>query len=153
MDKIIRRSKKQAQMIQSKFEQYSQSTHDLAKFKREVLSEITVYDSLWRYYSKPSDKREADRDFCEGLLKKVASHDQMCARQLRQELDVKDRPMSMETMLNRLEDNQKLIESLDIESPAKNTAGAAIFNGEKETVTPKSGYTTTTKVFSLWTGT
>ena len=32
--------------------------------------------------------------------------------------------MSMETMLNRLEDNQKLIESLDIESPAKSKAGA-----------------------------
>jgi hypothetical protein len=27
-------------------------------------------------------------------------------------------------MLNRLEDNQKLIESLDIESPAKSKAGA-----------------------------
>ncbi len=54
----------------------------------------------------------------------MASHDQMCARQLRQELDVKDRPMSMETIINRLEDNQKLIESLDIESPAKSKAGA-----------------------------
>ncbi len=47
----------------------------------------------------------------------------MCARQLRQELHVKDRPMSMETLLNRLEENQKLIESL-IESPAKSKAGA-----------------------------
>jgi hypothetical protein len=46
------------------------------------------------------------------------------ARQLRQELDVKDRTMSMETMSTRLEDNQKLIESLDIESPAKSKAGA-----------------------------
>ncbi len=32
--------------------------------------------------------------------------------------------MSMETMLNRLEDSQKLIESLDFESPAKSKAGA-----------------------------
>jgi hypothetical protein len=70
--------KKQAQMIQSKFEQYSQSTHDLAKFKREVLSKITVYDSMWIYFSKPSDKRDTDRDFCEALLKKVVSHDQIC---------------------------------------------------------------------------
>ena len=46
-------------------------------------------------------------------------HDQMCAGQLRQELDVKDRPMSMETMLNRLEDFQKLIESLDINHQRK----------------------------------
>ncbi len=108
-------------MIQSKFEQYSQSTNDLAKFKREVLSEITVYYSLWRYFSKPSDKRDTDSDFCEALLQKVVSHDQMCARKLRQEL--KDRPMSIKTMSNRLEDNQKLIESLDIESPAKSKAG------------------------------
>jgi hypothetical protein len=114
----------QAQMIQYKFEQYSQSTHDLTKFKREVLSVITVYDSLWRYFSKPSDKQDTDHDFCEVLLKKVASQDQKCARQLRQELDVKDRPMSMETMFNRLEDNQKLIESLDIDSPAKSKVGA-----------------------------
>ncbi len=85
-------------MVQSKFEQYFQSTHDIAKFKREVLSEITVYDSLWRHFSKPSDERDTDRDFCEALLKKVALHDQMCARQFRQELDVKDRPMSMETI-------------------------------------------------------
>ncbi len=48
----------------------------------------------------------------------------MCARQLRQELDVKDRPVRMETMLNRLEDDQKLIESLDIELPVKRKAGA-----------------------------
>jgi hypothetical protein len=48
----------------------------------------------------------------------------MCAIQLMQELDIKDRPKSMETMFNRLEDNQKLIESLDIESPAKSKAGA-----------------------------
>ncbi len=108
-------------MIQSKFEQYSQSTNDLAKFKRGVLSEITVYDSLWRYFSEPSDKRDTDRDFCAALLKKVVLHDQMCARQLRQEL--KDRPMSIQTMSNRLEDNQKLIEVLDIESPAKSKAG------------------------------
>jgi hypothetical protein len=41
----------------------------------------------------------------------------MCAIQWRQELDLK-------TMLNRLEDNQKLIESVDIELPAKSKAGA-----------------------------
>jgi hypothetical protein len=52
----------------------------------------------------------------------------MCARQLRQDLDVKHRPMSMETMLNRLEDNQKLIESLDIESPAKSKARVVNLN-------------------------
>ncbi len=89
-------------MIQSKFEQYSQSTHYLATFKRKVLSEITDYNSLWRYFSKPSDKRDTDSDFCDALLKKVASQDQMCARQLMDELDVKDRPMSMETMLKGL---------------------------------------------------
>ncbi len=69
--------KKQAQMIQSKFEQYSQSTYDLAKFKREALAEITVHDSLWRYYSKLSNKRDTNRDFCEDLLKKVAFHDRL----------------------------------------------------------------------------
>jgi hypothetical protein len=66
---------------------------------------------------------------------KVASQDQMCARQLRQELDVKDSPMSMEIMFNRMEDNQKLIESLHIESPEKSKAGAGNSTEKKKQLT------------------
>jgi hypothetical protein len=66
-------------------------------------------------------------------------HDQICARQLRQGLNVKDRPMSMETMLNRLEDNQKLMLSLDIESTAKTKVGAVNSTERKKKDRRKSG--------------
>ncbi len=131
----------------------SQSSKEKLLFLK-VLPEITVNDSPWRYFSKWSGKRDTDRDFFEALLKNEASHDQTCARQLRQqELDVKDRPMSMETILNRLEDNQKLIERLDIESPAKSKAAAVNRTEKQKQLHANPAYTTTTKVFSLRTGT
>ena len=104
--------KKQVQTIQACTKRYPKSIQDPTSFRREVITKLAVYDSLWRFYSKPSDKRETDRNFCKMLLKEVAQVDRRLAVQLFQELEMKDSTMTMETILIKLEENQHLIESL-----------------------------------------
>ena len=48
--------KKQVQLIQACFERYPKSIQDPTRFKKEVHTKLAVYDSLWRFFSKPSDK-------------------------------------------------------------------------------------------------
>ena len=115
--------KKQVQMIQACFKRYPKSIQDPTRFKREVHTELAVYDSLWRFYSKPSDKRETDRNFCDMLLKEVAQADRMLGMQLARELEMKESALTMELLLVKLEENQRLIESLEIESSAHSKAG------------------------------
>ncbi len=63
---------KQVKAIQALFQEYLQHLQDLSKFKRTVLAEIAIHESLWRYNSKPSDKKYTDDDFCEMFLRSVA---------------------------------------------------------------------------------
>jgi hypothetical protein len=51
---------------------YKQGIKDPLTFKKNVLTEWTVYDSVWQYFSTPSHKRLTERDKCELLLKHVA---------------------------------------------------------------------------------
>ncbi len=73
--------KKRVQTIQASFKRFPKSFQDPTRFQREVHTELAVYNSLWRFYSKTSDKRETDRNFCEMLLKEVAQADKMLAMQ------------------------------------------------------------------------
>jgi hypothetical protein len=54
---------KQVKAIQALFQEYPQHVQDLLKFGRTVLAEIGIHESLWRYNSKPSDKKYTDHDF------------------------------------------------------------------------------------------
>ena len=65
------------------------------------------------------DKMETERDFCEMLLKEVAKSDLEFAKQLQRELDLKDASSTVEGLLTKLEENQRLLESLEAESSAK----------------------------------
>ncbi len=65
-------------------------------------------------YSKTSDKRETDRNFCEMLLKEVAQADRTLAMQLARELETKESTFTMELLLIKLEEIQRLTESLKI---------------------------------------
>ncbi len=68
---------------------------------------------------------ETKRDFCEVLLKEVAkSGDVEFAKQLQRELESKDASPTVEGLLTKLEENQRLLESLEAESPSKSKAGA-----------------------------
>jgi len=50
--------KKQVQMIQACFKRYPKSIQDPTRFKREVHTELAVYDSLWRFIrSRPTNER------------------------------------------------------------------------------------------------
>ena len=46
------------------------------------------------------------------------------AKQQVRELELKESSLTVEGMLTKLEDNQRLLESLEAESPAKSKAGA-----------------------------
>jgi hypothetical protein len=112
-------------MLSKLFQEYTQHLQDLSKFKRTVPAEKAIHESLWRYNSKPSDKKYTDHDFCEMLLRSVAKVDTPHARKLGRQLEAPDSRLRMETVLVELENNQKILERLEIESPAKDKSGAA----------------------------
>ena len=56
-------------------------------------------------YSKTSDKRETDRNFCDMLLKEVAQADRTLWMQLARELEMKESALTMEFLLVKLEEN------------------------------------------------
>ena len=116
--------KRQLQLIQAHAKQLSPAL-DMTKFKREHLGEIAIYDKLWMYYSTTVDKRETDHEFCEMLLIEVAKFDLTLAMQLRRNLESSDSILTMEELLIKLEENQRLMESLAVLSPAKSKSGGA----------------------------
>ncbi len=62
------------------------------------------------------------------LLRSVAKVDSLHARELGRQLEAPDsrlRSLRMETVLVELEENQKILERLEIELPAKGKSGAA----------------------------
>ncbi len=95
-----------ATSIQALFQEYPQYLQDLSKFKRTVLMEIAIHESLWRYNSKPSDKKYADNDFCRMFLRSVAKVDTPHARELGRQLEAQDSRLRMETVLVELEENK-----------------------------------------------
>ncbi len=123
--------KKQVQKIQACFKRFPKSIQDPTRFKKEVHTELAVYNSLWRFFSKPSHKRETDRNFCEMLLKEVAQAHKTLAIQLVRELEIKELTLTMELLLIRLEENQRLIESLEIESLAHSKASGTSSSDKK----------------------
>ncbi len=128
---IWSRHLKQVKAIQALFQEYPQHLQDLSKFKRTVLAETAIHESLWRYNSKPSDKKYTVHDFCEMLLRSVAKVDTPHARELGRQLEAPDSRLRMETVLVEFEENQKILELLEIESPAKGISGAANSSDKK----------------------
>ena len=123
--------KRQQQLIKAHAEQLSPAL-DLTKFKREHLGEIAIYDKLWMYYSTSVDTRETEHEFCEMLLKEVAkSIDLQLAMQLLRNLESSESSLTMEELLNKLEENQRLMESLAVVSPAKSKSGGAQSSDKK----------------------
>ncbi len=59
-----------------------------------------------------------EHEFCEMLLKEVAKTSLEIAKQLRKELEATESPLTMEELLVRLEENERLMESLEVESTA-----------------------------------
>ncbi len=82
------------------------SARDLTKFKMEHEGEIAFYEKLWMFCSSPGDKRDTELKFCEMLLKEVA------------------KTSAMEELLIRLEENERLMESLEVDSTATKARGA-----------------------------
>jgi hypothetical protein len=62
---------------------------------------------------RPSDKKQTDHDFCEMILRSVARVDTSHAREMRRQLEASDSRLRMDTVLVELEDNQKILESLE----------------------------------------
>ncbi len=122
---------KQVKAIQALFQEYPQHLQGLSKFKRTVLSEIVIHESLWRYNSKSSDKIYTDHDFCEMLLRSVAKVDTPHAHELGRQLEAPDSRLRMEIVLVELEENQEILERLEIESPAKGKSDAANSSDQK----------------------
>jgi hypothetical protein len=60
---------KQENAIQELCASAEHAVKDLMTFKKNILTEWSVYDSLWQYFSTPSQKRMTERDKCELLLK------------------------------------------------------------------------------------
>ncbi len=65
-----------------------------------MLPALAIHESLWRYYSKLSDKKDEDRDICEMFLIAVAQVDPICARDTNRRLEEPDSRLCMETVLN-----------------------------------------------------
>ena len=122
--------KRQLQQIQVHATQLS-SARDLTKFKREHQGEIAIYEKLWMFYSSPVDKRDTEHEFCEMLLKEVAKTSLELAKQLRKQLEATESPLTMEELLVRLEENERLMESLEVESTAASKGGAAKTSDKK----------------------
>ena len=126
--------KNQEAVIKAYYSLYKQEIVDPLNFKKNVRTELAVYDSLFRYFSTPSDKRLTDRDNCEMLIKVVAVHDFEFAKQLQRELQAKDSSFDMEMLLGALEENQRLAESLKTEpdSRAKSGKGGSASSADKK---------------------
>jgi hypothetical protein len=119
------------QSIQAHTQQLS-AAQDLTRFKREHLGEMAIYDKLWTYYSTSVDKRETEHEFCETLLMEVAkSIDLQLAMQLRRNLESSESTLTMEELLIKLEENQRLMESLAVSSSAKSKSGGAQLSDKK----------------------
>jgi hypothetical protein len=95
---------KQAKAIQTLFEEYPQHLQDLPKLKRIVLAELAIHESLWRYYSKLSDKKRTDRDFCKMFLIVVAQVDPISAWDMKRRLEAPYSRIHMETVFNEAEE-------------------------------------------------
>ena len=85
---------------------------DPLTFQKNVMTELTVYDSVWQYFSTPSNKRLTERDKCEWLLKHVAKEDLTFAIQQQGELQKKGSTYTLEKLLRALEEQHRLVESL-----------------------------------------
>jgi hypothetical protein len=83
------------------------------------------------FYSSPVDKRDTEHEFCEMLLKEVAKTSLELAKQLRKQLEATESPLTMEELLVRLEENERLMESLEVESTAASKGGAAKTSDKK----------------------
>ncbi len=122
---------KQVNAIQALFQEYPQHLQDLSKFRQTVIAEIVIHESLWRYNSKPSHKKHTDHDFCEMLLRSVAEVDTPHARESGRHFEAPISRLRMETVLVELEENQKILERLEIDSPTKGKSGAANSSDKK----------------------
>jgi hypothetical protein len=126
--------RKQELALKACYAAYKQEIVTPLNFRKNVRTELAVYDSVWRYYSTKSDKRLTDRDNCEMLIKEVGSVDFPFAKQLQRELQGKDSLFDMEMLLGALEENQRLVESLKTESepPAKSGKGGGTNSADKK---------------------
>ncbi len=77
------------------------------------------------FFSSPVDKRDTEHEFCEMLLKEVTKTSLELAKQLRKQLEATESPLTMEELLVRLEGNELLMESLEVESTAAGKDGGA----------------------------
>ena len=127
---------KQEKAIQELYASAEHAVKDFMTFKKNVLTEWSVYDSLWQYFSTPSQKRMTERDKCETLLKHVAKYEPTFAIQLQRELQKKDSTFNLEALLGALEDQQRLKESLQMgtesSSPAKSGKGSDANSADKK---------------------
>ena len=127
---------KQEQAIQTLCASYKQGIKDPLTFHKNVMTEWTVYDSVWQYFSTPSNKRLTERDKCELLLKYVAKEDSAFAVQQQRELQKKGSTYTLEELLRALEEQHRLLESLQIESetssPAKSGKGGGTNLADKK---------------------
>ncbi len=82
-------------------------------------------------YSSPADKGDTEHEFCEMLLKEVAKTSLELAKQLRKQLEATESPLTMEELLVRLEEDEPLMESLEVESTAAIKGGGAKTSDKK----------------------
>jgi hypothetical protein len=69
------------------------------------------------------DKRDTEHEFGKMLLKEIAITSLELANQLCEQLEATEFPLTMEQLLVRLEENERLMEILEVESTAANKGG------------------------------
>jgi hypothetical protein len=113
--------KKQLRSIGNHGKKLSELTtaQEFTKFKREHLSEIAVYEKLWKFYATPGDQKETEHAMCKTLLKDVVPLNMELAMQLLRQLDDSKASLTMDQLLAKLEEYARLRESLEADSPAK----------------------------------
>jgi hypothetical protein len=66
------------------------------------------------FYYSPLGKLDTEHELCEMLFKEVAKTRLELAKQLRKQLVATELPLTMEEPLIRLEENERLMESLEV---------------------------------------
>jgi len=109
--------KDQEVRIQQVFDSYP-PVGDLYQFIETVRTEQGIYNKLVVFYTKPQDRPKTEYDLMKDLLQVVykVPTDQDVSRELLQQ--VEDSKATLETVLQRLQKNRKLNETLDSKSAA-----------------------------------
>jgi hypothetical protein len=100
------------------------TAQDLAKYRRDVLSNRAIYTKLFQYFAQPgNDRRMTEFELCEMVLSEVYKQNRELAKTLQVSLDRKPFPITLDELLAKLEEDHRNEQSLCEESLGKGKSG------------------------------